>query len=128
MHISNHILIIGTVWPEPNSSAAGSRMMQLIELFQAQKWEITFASAASELGSGQTVPMIKIGFVVLMKQLGFQTANGKYNHFYIHCNHKLFFLLILFLFCRRDKYQILFPLLFLLLLSLLLQLLLQIQH
>jgi hypothetical protein len=31
----NH-LIIGFVWPEPNSSAAGGRMMQLISLFQEQ--------------------------------------------------------------------------------------------
>ena len=42
------ILIIGTVWPEPNSSAAGSRMMQLIEQFLQQGWKITFASAASD--------------------------------------------------------------------------------
>ncbi|WP_109097834.1 glycosyltransferase [Aquimarina sp. AU58] len=44
----NHILIIGFVWPEPNSSAAGSRMMQLIALFEAQNWGITFASPAVE--------------------------------------------------------------------------------
>ena len=43
-----NILIIGSVWPEPRSSAAGSRMMQLIKSFQAQKWKITFASIASE--------------------------------------------------------------------------------
>jgi hypothetical protein len=30
------VLIIGFVWPEPNSSAAGGRMMQLISLFQKQ--------------------------------------------------------------------------------------------
>lgn len=42
------ILIIGYVWPEPDSSAAGSRMMQLIRLFLAQGWSVTFASAASE--------------------------------------------------------------------------------
>jgi glycosyltransferase involved in cell wall biosynthesis len=42
------LLIIGTVFPEPNSSAAGSRMLQLIELFQNQGYEITFASAAAE--------------------------------------------------------------------------------
>jgi hypothetical protein len=40
------LVIIGKVWPEPRSSAAGSRMMQLIELFQEGGWEITFASAA----------------------------------------------------------------------------------
>jgi len=41
------LLIIGYVWPEPKSSAAGSRMLELIELFLAQSWEIVFASAAA---------------------------------------------------------------------------------
>lgn len=42
------LLIIGYVWPEPNSSAAGRRMMQLISLFRSEGWEITFASSAAE--------------------------------------------------------------------------------
>lgn len=41
-----HILIIGYVWPEPNSSAAGSRMTALIDSFLAQQWQVTFASPA----------------------------------------------------------------------------------
>ena len=41
------ILIIGTVWPEPNSTAAGNRMLQIIEQFQIQKFEIVFACAAA---------------------------------------------------------------------------------
>ncbi len=41
------LLIIGYVWPEPNSSAAGSRMMELIHLFLAQHYQIVFASAAA---------------------------------------------------------------------------------
>jgi glycosyltransferase involved in cell wall biosynthesis len=40
------LLILGTVWPEPNSSAAGGRMLQLITLFQNQGFEIVFASPA----------------------------------------------------------------------------------
>lgn len=40
--------MIGTVWPEPNSSAAGSRTMQLIEQFQKLNWRITFVCAASD--------------------------------------------------------------------------------
>ena len=40
------LLIIGWVWPEPNSSAAGSRMLQLIDCFQHSGFEITFVSAA----------------------------------------------------------------------------------
>jgi len=43
-----HILIIGSVWPEPNSSAAGQRMMQLIELFRSSGWQLTFASTAAK--------------------------------------------------------------------------------
>ncbi|WP_445666249.1 glycosyltransferase [Fodinibius sp. AD559] len=43
-----HVLIIGFVWPEPNSSAAGKRMLELIHLFKDQGWEVTFASSAAE--------------------------------------------------------------------------------
>ena len=42
------LLIIGFVWPEPNSSAAGGRMMQLISLFKKQGFSITFASPAQD--------------------------------------------------------------------------------
>ena len=41
------ILFIGLVWPEPNSSAAGWRILQLVRLF-GRKYEIHFASAASK--------------------------------------------------------------------------------
>jgi glycosyltransferase involved in cell wall biosynthesis len=40
------LLIIGFVWPEPNSSAAGGRMMQLISIFKEKGFDITFASPA----------------------------------------------------------------------------------
>lgn len=43
-----HLLIIGFVWPEPKSSAAGSRMMQLIESFQSNNYNITFASPCAK--------------------------------------------------------------------------------
>lgn len=42
------LLIIGLVWPEPTSSAAGTRMIQLVDLFLRKDYEITFASAASK--------------------------------------------------------------------------------
>lgn len=48
MKDSQEILIIGSVWPEPNSSAAGLRMLQLIELFLKQNWKVTFASTAMD--------------------------------------------------------------------------------
>lgn len=43
-----HVLIIGYVWPEPRSSAASGHVMQLIDCFLEQGWQITFASAATE--------------------------------------------------------------------------------
>jgi O-antigen biosynthesis protein len=43
-----HLVIIGAVWPEPNSTAAGSRMLQIISLFQNQGYEITFLCSASK--------------------------------------------------------------------------------
>lgn len=42
-----HVVIIGTVIPEPNSTAAGKRMFQLIDFFQSENYKITFLSAAS---------------------------------------------------------------------------------
>jgi glycosyltransferase involved in cell wall biosynthesis len=41
------LLIIGYVWPEPRSSAAGYHMLSFIKLFLAQQWHVTFASPAA---------------------------------------------------------------------------------
>lgn len=46
--MQKHLVIIGTVWPEPNSTAAGSRMLQLIDLFQQQDFKITFLCSATK--------------------------------------------------------------------------------
>ncbi len=48
MNANQHVLIIGFVWPEPNSSAAGGRMVQLISIFIAQGFDVTFASPAMD--------------------------------------------------------------------------------
>ena len=42
------LVIIGSVWPEPQSTAAGSRMLQLISLFQEQGYDVTFMCSASQ--------------------------------------------------------------------------------
>jgi glycosyltransferase involved in cell wall biosynthesis len=42
-----NLLVIGCVWPEPNSSAAGSRMLQLLDFFLAENYEITFVTTAA---------------------------------------------------------------------------------
>jgi glycosyltransferase involved in cell wall biosynthesis len=46
--ILHKLLIIGSVWPEPSSSAAGQRMLQIMECFQRDGWKITFTSAAAK--------------------------------------------------------------------------------
>lgn len=46
MEKKQKILVIGSVWPEPNSSAAGSRMLQLLQLFLANNWDVAFSSSA----------------------------------------------------------------------------------
>ncbi len=42
------LLIIGHTIPEPTTTAAGSRMLQLIELFLKDRYTITFASTAAQ--------------------------------------------------------------------------------
>lgn len=44
------ILIIGKLWPEPASSAAGARMMQLIRFFSEESFELHFATSSKETG------------------------------------------------------------------------------
>jgi len=48
MIANQQVLILGFVWPEPNSSAAGGRMVQLISIFKEQGFEVTFASPAMD--------------------------------------------------------------------------------
>ncbi len=43
----NTLLIIGHTFPEPTTTAAGARMLQLIEMFQKNGYAVTFASTAS---------------------------------------------------------------------------------
>ena len=42
--MSKKVLVIGYVWPEPNSSAAGSHMMSILRLFKQQDWQVEFAT------------------------------------------------------------------------------------
>ncbi len=42
------MLFIGLVWPEPTSSAAGKRILQLVEFFLNRGDEVIFSSAASK--------------------------------------------------------------------------------
>lgn len=42
------VLVIGYVWPEPSSSAAGTRMMQLLNFFREDGHEVLFCTTARE--------------------------------------------------------------------------------
>jgi O-antigen biosynthesis protein len=55
-----HLLIIGFVWPEPKSSAAGSRMMQLISFFKSQDFNITFASSCAKTDKAFNLESINV--------------------------------------------------------------------
>lgn len=54
------LLIIGLVWPEPTSSAAGTRMLQLINLFLEQGFQVTFAAAAAKSEFSFDLPSIGV--------------------------------------------------------------------
>lgn len=77
------LFIIGTVFPEPNSSAAGSRMLQLIELFQEQDWDITFASAAAE--SEFAIDLSNIG----VNQVSIELNSSSFNDFVRELNPQI---------------------------------------
>lgn len=49
------VLIIGYVWPEPQSSAAGVRDWGLIQVFQRAGWQVHFASGSAENTFTQTL-------------------------------------------------------------------------
>ena len=68
LNTEQHVLIIGFVWPEPKSSAAGKRIEQLIELFQDQGWEVTFASSAA-----------KTDHMIGLESMGVETVSIKMN-------------------------------------------------
>ncbi len=69
------LLIIGFVWPEPNSSAAGRRMMQLIELFLTHSWQITFATPATESEHGVDLQALGVQPVAI------QLNDGRFDDF-----------------------------------------------
>lgn len=48
MNPEKKLLVIGFVWPEPNSSAAGTRLMQIIDCFKNEGFTVVFASTASD--------------------------------------------------------------------------------
>ena len=57
--MNKDLLIIGFVWPEPNSTAAGTRMLQLIKVFQKKGFYITFVCTANK--SDKSIDFDRLG-------------------------------------------------------------------
>ena len=57
------VLIIGAVWVEPNSSAAGSRMLQLIELFLRENYQVTFATTTQKTENAFDLKSINVNVI-----------------------------------------------------------------
>jgi len=55
-----HLVIIGLVIPEPASTAAGHRMMQLIQLFSENNYRITFLTASNNVEFSEKIEIQKI--------------------------------------------------------------------
>lgn len=80
MNQTKKLLIIGSVWPEPNSSAAGGRMMQLISIFKTNGFEITFSSPA--LDSDFMVDLSEFG----VEKKTIELNNSSFDDFIIDLN------------------------------------------
>ncbi len=63
------LLVIGFVWPEPSTTAAGCRMQQLLETFITFGYQITFASTAT-----------KTEYSMDLEQLGIEEATIELNN------------------------------------------------
>lgn len=72
--MKHHVLLIGLVWPEPNSSAAGVRMMQLIHSFLEQQYTVSFACSAAR--SEFSYPLESLGvqcYSIILNSSSFDT-------------------------------------------------------
>ncbi len=74
--MNKKVLIIGLIWPEPATTAAGTRMVQLIHFFLSHDYEVNFASVASR------------------NELSFDLESLEVNCFSIELNHSSFDIMI----------------------------------
>ncbi|WP_420322523.1 glycosyltransferase [Flagellimonas sp.] len=63
--MNKKLLIIGYVWPEPVTTAAGHRMMQLIHAFKSFGYQITFGSTSSKTDFSADLAALDIDCVSL---------------------------------------------------------------
>ncbi|RKS53012.1 glycosyltransferase involved in cell wall biosynthesis [Gillisia mitskevichiae] len=61
------VLVIGYVWPEPNSSAAGKRMLQLLKYFTSSNYKVIFGTTAA--ASTNAANLIELGITAVKIEL-----------------------------------------------------------
>ena len=71
--MKHHVFIIGSVWVEPNSSAAGSRMLQLISSFLSQGWRVTFGTVSQK--NLNSIDLSKLGVQEVRLELNSTSFN-----------------------------------------------------
>ncbi|MFT7386608.1 MAG: hypothetical protein ACI82E_001374, partial [Nonlabens sp.] len=54
------LLVIGKNWPEPNTTAAGYRMLQLLRIFQEDAYQIHFSCAATKSEFSENLKSLQI--------------------------------------------------------------------
>ena len=78
----NKVLFIGLVFPESRSTAAGTRMLQLITFFKEQNCHITFASSAQESPFSDNLTQLDV------KQVSIELNNTSFDAFVKYLNRR----------------------------------------
>ncbi|MFA7687190.1 MAG: glycosyltransferase family 4 protein [Moheibacter sp.] len=79
--IQNKVLFIGLVWPEPTSSAAGKRILQLVEFFLNRGNEVVFSSAAAKSQASFCFDDAEQMFFNSVKEIPIQLNDSSFNEF-----------------------------------------------
>lgn len=75
------VLFIGLVWPEPTSSAAGKRILQLVEFFTRQAYEVCFCSAATRNENSFDFTTMSFGKTHKIKEVQIELNHISFNKF-----------------------------------------------
>lgn len=78
--MEQNILVIGFVWPEPKSSAAGYRMLQILQLFLNDGYKITFATACAKTDNAFNLESLGI------KTVSIELNNSSFDAFITELN------------------------------------------
>lgn len=81
--MQKQLLIVAFVWPEPSSTAAGNRMLQLIHFFLEQEYKITVACTAVESKLSFDLNTLKV------KKASIRLNHSSFNDFVTKLNPKI---------------------------------------